>query len=139
MNLNAIEAYEFIDFLSDQPDIPIDELSIRQINRLFIKHGPSTSTPGVYRKGQNEIIGFVTPDQGDVPGLMRSFALWLRQEDDMHPVLKAGFTHIHMVLVHPFWGGQRTNSQRPGHTYPPAKWVWIPQALIPRVRSVRHP
>ena len=105
MNLNAIEAYEFIDFLSDQADIPIDELAIRQINRLFMKGGPATLTPGVYRKGQNEILGFVTPDQGDVPGLMRSFALWLRREDDMHPVLKAGLTHIHMVAVHPFWDG----------------------------------
>jgi Fic family protein len=105
MNLNAIEAYEFIDFLSDQPDIPIDELAIRQINRLFIKNAPANLTPGVYRNGQNKILGFVTPDQGDVPGLMRSFALWLRKEDDMNPVLKAGITHIHMVAVHPFWDG----------------------------------
>ena len=26
-NINALQAYEFIDFLSDQPDIPIDELA----------------------------------------------------------------------------------------------------------------
>lgn len=104
-NLNALRAYEFVDYLSDQRDIPIDELVIRELNRQFILGAPALHTPGVYRKGQNTVGRFSPPDQGDVPALMRSFALWLRQEDEVHPVVKAGIAHIHPVAMHPFWDG----------------------------------
>ncbi|PKB82585.1 MAG: hypothetical protein BZY88_03895 [SAR202 cluster bacterium Io17-Chloro-G9] len=105
-NLNALQAYEFIDFLSDQPDIPIDELVIRQLNRYFLTGAAETLTPGAYRKGPNQVGEFITPDQGDVPALMRSFALWLREDDEeLHPVIKAGLAHIHLAAIHPFWDG----------------------------------
>ena len=105
-NINALHAYEFIDFLSNQPDIPIDELVIRQLNRDFMSGAPDTLTPGAYRKGANKVGNFITPDQGDVPALMRSFALWLREDDgELNPVIKAGLAHIHLVAIHPFWDG----------------------------------
>ena len=104
-NLNAIEAYEFVDYLSDQADIPIDELVIRQLNRYIMRGAAETLTPGAYRKGQNMVGDFTPPDQGDVPSLMRSFALWLREDDETHPVLKAGVAHIHFGAIHPFWDG----------------------------------
>ena len=105
-NVNALQAYEFIDFLSDQPDIPIDELVIRQFNRYFMNGAADTLTPGIYRKGSNNVGEFVTPDQGDIPALMRSFALWLREDDgELHPVIKAGLAHRHLVAIHPFWDG----------------------------------
>ena len=105
-NINAFQAYEFIDFLSDQSDIPVDELVMRQLNRYFIATAPAPLTPGVYRKGPNTVGDFQPPDQGDVPGLMRSFALWLRQENnEVHPVIKAGLAHLHTVAIHPFWDG----------------------------------
>ena len=105
-NINALQAYEFIDFLSDQPDIPVDELVIRQLNRYFMNGAPDTLTPGSYRKGPNKVGNFSTPDQGDVPALMRSFAQWLRKDDEeMPPVIKAGLAHLHLVAIHPFWDG----------------------------------
>ena len=104
-NINAIQAYDFIDFISDQEDIPVDELVIRQLNRYFISTASEMVTPGAYRKGSNSVGDFRTPDQGDVPGLMRSFALWLREDDGLHPVLKAGIAHLHLVAIHPFWDG----------------------------------
>lgn len=105
-NINALQAYEFIDFLSDQPDIPVDELVIRQLNRYFMNGAPETLTPGSYRKGPNQVGEFITPDQGDVPALMRSFALWIREDDEgLHPVIKAGLAHIHLAAIHPFWDG----------------------------------
>ena len=111
-NINALQAYEFIDFISDQPDIPIDELVIRQINRHFIANAAAPLTPGVYRKGHNSIGSFQPPDQGDVPALMRSFALWLRKDDDeLNPVLKAGIAHLHLVAIHPFWDGNGRTSR----------------------------
>jgi Fic family protein len=105
-NLNAIQAYEFVDYLSDQPDVPIDELVVRELNRYILRGAPETVTPGAYRKGQNKVGKFDPPDQGDVPTLMRSFAEWLRSEqEELNPVLKAGIAHIHLVAIHPFWDG----------------------------------
>ena len=105
-NINALQAYEFIDFLSDQPDIPVDELVIRQLNRYFMNGAADTLTPGTYRKGSNKVGEFTTPAQGDIPALMRSFAMWLREDDgELHPVIKAGLAHIHLVAIHPFWDG----------------------------------
>ena len=104
-NINAIQAYDFIDFISDQGDIPVDELVIRQLNRYFISTASEMLTPGVYRKGPNSVGDFRTPDQGDVPGLMRSFALWLKEDNGLHPVIKAGIAHLHLVAIHPFWDG----------------------------------
>ena len=64
-NINALQAYDFIDYLSDQKDIPIDELVIRQLNRYFIANAAAPLTPGVYRKGSNAVGDFQPPDQGD--------------------------------------------------------------------------
>ncbi len=105
-NVNALETYEWIDYLSDQRDIPIDELVVRELNRHFLRGASEILTPGAYRKGQNTVGGFTPPDQGDVPPLMRSFALWLRDESDTtHPVLRAAIAHLHLVAIHPFWDG----------------------------------
>ena len=105
-NINADKAYEFIDFLSDQPEIRPDELVIRELHRYFMDGSPEALTPGAYRKGRNKIGDFVPPDQGDVPPLMRSFALWLREDGQQtHPIIKAGIAHIHLVAIHPFWDG----------------------------------
>ena len=103
-NLNALEAYSFIDFLSDQPELPIDELVIRQLNRFFMSGAPETSTPGVYRKGQNQFSNYTAPNQEDVHGLMRQLVLWLgREDDEVQPVFKAAMAHIQMLAIHPFW------------------------------------
>lgn len=104
-NLNALEAYRFVDYLSDQPDIPLDELVIRELNRYFLKDVDEMLMPGVYRNGQNKVGDkYLPPDQGDVPDLMHAFAAWLRAEnDDLHPVVKAGIAHIQFVAIHPFW------------------------------------
>lgn len=104
-NLNAIRAYEFVDFLSDQPSIPIDELVIRQINRELLHGAPEPMTPGVYRKGQNSVKNFSPPDQADVPILMRAFTTWIRAEERVDPILKAGLAHIHLIAIHPFRDG----------------------------------
>ncbi len=104
-NSNAIAAYEFIDYLSGQLDIPLNELVIRELNRQFMRGGPELLTPGVYRKGQNSVGKFMPPNQGDVPALMRHFTEWLCADDDVHPVIRAGVAHVHLVSIHPFWDG----------------------------------
>lgn len=105
-NINAIQAYEFIDYLSDQPDIALDELVIRELDRYFLRGASLVLTPGAYRRGENRVGEYIPPSQGDVPELMRAFAAWLQQDPDhIHPILRAGIAHIHLVAIHPFWDG----------------------------------
>lgn len=104
-NLNAVEAYALVDYFSDQPELPIDERMIREINRLFKRGAPDARNPGMYRNGENRVGEFIPPNQGDVPALMRDFALWIQADTKAHPILKAGLAHIHLVAIHPFWDG----------------------------------
>ena len=105
-NLNAIAAYAFIDYLSDLDELNVDEQVISQINREFKKGDAELDTPGVYRKGENKVgDNYTPPNQGDVGPYMRSFALWLREDESTHPVVKAAVAHLHFVAIHPFWDG----------------------------------
>jgi Fic family protein len=104
-NINALAAYEFVDYLSDEPTVPVDELVVRTMNREFLRAMSEKLTPGRYRNGQNTVGQYTPPDQGDVPELMRRFAAWLQAGDDIHPLIKAGIAHIQLVAIHPFWDG----------------------------------
>ncbi len=104
-NLNALQAYEFVDYASDEPDIPPDEMVIRQLNREFLRGAPEHVMPGRYRNGQNTVGPYTPPDQGDVPTLMRAYSDWLKSDTEMHPILKAGIAHIQFVAIHPFCDG----------------------------------
>ena len=107
-NVNAAVAYEFVDHLSEEPqmDIPLNEFVIRELNRLFMKGAPALHTPGAYRKGQNTAgNAYTTPNAGDVPALMRDLSNWMSVGHEIHPVVKAALTHIQFVAIHPFWDG----------------------------------
>lgn len=103
-NDNAGRAYEFVDYLSANPEVPLDELVVRQLNREFLRGGPEILTPGAYRRGQNAVGGFTPPDQGDVPELMRDLVGWLRGAEEPVPISSA-IAHLHLVAIHPFWDG----------------------------------
>lgn len=107
------QAYQFIDSISDNASIPVNEHVICNINALFLGDNDPILTPGQYRKGENWVRHYMSgkriytpPNQGDVPALMREFSNWLRQENkDIHPALVAGITHLRLVEIHPFWDG----------------------------------
>lgn len=110
---NCYKAHSFIDSISDDFNIPIDEHAIRHINALILGDDDPMLTPGQYRKGQNYVRHYMTgkrvytpPNQGDVPALMREFSIWLRGEhENIKPVLVAGIAHLRLVEIHPFWDG----------------------------------
>jgi Fic family protein len=110
---NCYKAYRFIDNISDDNEIPIDEHTICHINALILGDDDPILTPGQYRKGENYVRHYMTgkriytpPNQGDVPSLMRKFSIWLRGEHkDINPVLLAGISHLRLVEIHPFWDG----------------------------------
>jgi Fic family protein len=110
---NCNKAYAFIDSISDNFKVPIDESVICHINALILGDGDPILTPGKYRKGENWVRHYMTgkrvytpPNQGDVPALMRAFGIWLRQpQSEINPVCVAGAAHIRLVEIHPFWDG----------------------------------
>lgn len=81
----------------------MDELVIRKLNRDFISNASDTVSPGVYRNGSNSVGDFRTPDKEDVPGLMRPFAMWLKEDGGVHSVLEARIVHLHLFAIYPFW------------------------------------
>jgi Fic family protein len=63
---------------------------VRELNRYFMRGLAELLTPGSYRRREDRVGDYDPPHHGDVPGLMRAFALWLHEGDETHPILKAG-------------------------------------------------
>lgn len=103
-------ALQFVEFVSGA-DIKPDEPVIRQIHWLLMKGVHDTRLhPGQYRTEPNWIEDqgvkvYSPPFHMDIPDLMRQFAVWLREGNDIKAVLKAGIAHAHLVAIHPFVDG----------------------------------
>jgi Fic family protein len=108
---NYGQALEFVDFLSDAEITADGETVIRQIHWLLMKGIHDTRIkPGEYRTEPNWIEDqgikvYEPPFHMDVPSLMREFSLWLREDGNIDPILRAGIAHAHLVAIHPFVDG----------------------------------
>ena len=107
---NYARALEFVDFMSGDQDAVLDERLIRQMH-WFLMQGMSDHhyLPGQYRKDTNWIEDsgikvYQPPHQLDIVPLMRELVEALRGSG-LHPILKAGVAHVHMVAIHPFVDG----------------------------------
>lgn len=110
--VNYAIALRFVDEISDEPDIPIDERVIRHLNAVILKDTvPPLLRLGQYRNGDvwvsHPISGdriYDGPPPGDVPPLMQDYVAWLHLDAD-HPVVKAAIAHLELVAIHPFSDG----------------------------------
>jgi len=107
---NVESALLWIDFVSDDSDVPIDERLVRNINWLVMKGLAGVRNPGVYRTEPNWIEDkglkvYDPPFHGDVPDLMHQFSQWLSSDSDTHPLVRAAISHIWLVAIHPFVDG----------------------------------
>ncbi|MCL4382436.1 MAG: Fic family protein [Patescibacteria group bacterium] len=59
----------------------------------------------VVKNSQTQEVVFRPPPALEVPYQVDDFIEWLRQEKEIHPVLKAGVTHYELVRIHPFLDG----------------------------------
>ena len=107
---NYARALEFVDFMSGDQGVVLDELLIRQMH-WFLMRGMRDHhyLPGQYRKDTNWIEDsgikvYQPPHQLDIAPLMRELVEVLR-DSELHPILKAGVAHAHMVAIHPFVDG----------------------------------
>lgn len=110
--LGSREAIAFVDDIAARADVPVDEAVVRETHRRVLADIDALLTPGEYRRGENRVIDasgqtiFTTPPSGDVPELMRSFGVWLREgTDDLSAPAAAAVAHLEFVAIHPFNDG----------------------------------
>ena len=111
--VNLYKVMDFIHYITDKDNIPIDEEVIKQIHAYVVRDIPSQGSPGVYKTKPNEIIDQITrarvylpPSPNDTPRLMSDLSTWLSQRRlAFHPVIAAGVTHLELVAIHPFDDG----------------------------------
>lgn len=91
--------------------VAIDEDMIKEIHRIVVEK-VLDHTPGEYRDKsvviRNSITGEVSfrpPNAIEVPWQMRDLLMFINEDHDIHPVLKAGVVHYEFVRIHPFVDG----------------------------------
>ncbi|MEO7296661.1 MAG: Fic family protein [Candidatus Limnocylindria bacterium] len=119
-NVSAREAREIIGTrdaltLADElaaSGVGPDEAVIRELHRRVLWNQSPLLTPGEYRRGENRVVDadgtpiFRTPPSGDVPELMRTYAVWLATATKRHPApVVAALAHLEFVAIHPFNDG----------------------------------
>ncbi|MBD3233363.1 MAG: Fic family protein, partial [candidate division Zixibacteria bacterium] len=94
--------------------IPMSLRFIRELHKVLMEGARSThfSDPGEFRKTQNWIGGtsiknasYIPPPPIEMKNALYDFENFLHTEDDMLPLLKAGFIHAQFETIHPFLDG----------------------------------
>lgn len=96
----------------ERPDITEDHIKHMHeltVHRILPDHavGQYRTASVVVRNSQTGEITFRPPPAVEVPFLMSDFVMWVNGTDDeqIHPVLKAGVVHYELVRIHPFLDG----------------------------------
>lgn len=110
--LNYRNAFEFVsEYLESYA--PITEGLVLEIHKRLVQGvRGNRAGPGMYRKVQNYVVNGHTqevtdtpPGPFEVPELMTEFIAWLRDENEINPVLIAGIAQFQLVHIHPFLDG----------------------------------
>ena len=128
-HLEVINANESLDFLESaiKTNEPVTERLMMRFYEILIK-GILNEEAGMYRRIPVYIKGakHVPPNWIKIPKLMQEFETWLRDSNDLHPIVLAAKAHIRLARIHPFVDGNgRTcrllvNYILMQHGYPPA-------------------
>lgn len=101
-----------IDYIDRRQDAKIDENTILELHNIVVKNVLIPEEAGKYRQKEvvirNSITGdvaFRPPKAIEVPWQMKELALFISEEEDIHPVLKGGIVHYEFVRIHPFLDG----------------------------------
>ena len=128
-HLEVINANESLDFLESaiKTNEQVTERLMMRFHEILMK-GILKEEVGMYRRIPVYIKGakHVPPNWIKIPKLMQEFETWLRDSNDLHPVVLAAKAHIRLARIHPFVDGNgRTcrllvNYILMQHGYPPA-------------------
>ena len=90
----------------------VTENVIQTLHALVMSDGRTRVTPTPYRDGQNVIkdsgtgaMVYLPPESKDVPGLMRNFVSWIKEQDELPCPLMAGIAHYQFATIHPYDDG----------------------------------
>ncbi len=112
--INYRKVIDLIDDEAAKKISKITELLVKKLHKTIVFKILPEEQAGEYRDKQviikNSETGEVTfrpPPPLEVPFLMRDFFYWLNKNEDeeLHPVLRAGIAHHEIVRVHPFMDG----------------------------------
>jgi len=110
--LNYRDAFDLVSgYVGDGE--PITEGLIREIHkRLVMNVRGNAATPGEYRKTQNYVVNsktkdviYTPPPAYEVSQMMRELVEWIKNENEIHPVLISGIAQFQLVHIHPFLDG----------------------------------
>jgi Fic family protein len=103
LNYNA--ALDLANRAALRPDFEWSQELIRRLNATIVD-GLEDDERGEYRRQPVTVGGvFFPPDHERLPSLMADLVEWLRGEDEFHPLVRAGLTHLNVVAIHPWLNG----------------------------------
>ncbi len=103
LNYNA--ALDLANRAALRPDFEWSQELIRRLNATILD-GLEDDERGEYRRQPVTVGGiFFPPDYERLPGLMAELVEWLRGDDEIHPLVRAGLTHLNVVTIHPWLNG----------------------------------
>jgi len=103
LNYNA--ALDLANRAALRPDFEWSQELIRRLNATILD-GLEDDERGEYRRQPVTVGGiFFPPDYERLPGLMADLVEWLRGDDAIHPLVRAGLTHLNVVTIHPWLNG----------------------------------
>ncbi len=99
-------------WLSERKEAPFDaELLLRihagVMDGLLPPHqtGRYRQEPVIIHGPRTGDIAFLPPDHGDVPALVDELIAYIRENQNLDPLLLAGLFHKQFVIIHPFMDG----------------------------------
>ena len=113
--INYRRVIELIDQLSiSNSQFSIDEELVKELHKMTVdrimppeKCGEFRSTQVVVKNSATGEVSFRPPPSTAIPYEMEKFLEFVNQknEEEMHPVLRAGVVHYELVRIHPFVDG----------------------------------
>ena len=110
---NYLKALRKIDDLTDEKHFSVEK--ILEIHKTVVNGLVEKGKDGVFRKGPvyivnvpltgNEELAYTPPASEQVPGLVEDLVGWLKNNQNIHPVIRAGLFHYQFETIHPFTDG----------------------------------
>lgn len=104
-------AMTYILQIADDPHFSYSEGLIKSLHFMML-HYALDKSPGRWRPGviyvrddDTSQIVYEGPDAIEVPGLMGQLVEELNATSEMHPMVRAGMTHLNLAMIHPFRDG----------------------------------
>lgn len=108
----VINYRKVMDYMERTMGKGIDEDTLKHLHKLTVINILPFDALGEYRAKEvvikNSITGeisFRPPKSVEVPMQLKDLTLFIQEEKEMHPVLKAGAVHYEFVRIHPFLDG----------------------------------